>query len=97
MRLSRGSKPLEAMNRRVYENHAIFRFAVSIDNNLCRTEVFRQIASYPIPRDNLSWLDGLLWNNVFSNGCEWAVDPECISGHLRPSYWAHLKHEMGFP
>ncbi len=96
VRLARGSKPVEAMNRWMYENHTISLSTISTDNCLCRTQVIREIGGYPTPKDNLTWPDGLLWNNVFSNGYKWVVDPECISGHLRPSYWAHLKHEMGF-
>ncbi len=27
---------------------------------------------------------------------KWVIDDGCISGHLRPSYWSHLRHTVRF-
>ena len=96
LRVAKGSRPVEAMNRWMVENHEIALSTISIDNNLYRTDLIREVGGYPAAEDNFGWPDLLLWGKIFAKGYTWLVDPECISGHLRPSFWGHVKHEAGF-
>lgn len=97
LRLSRGSRPIEAMERWALEHNQLLKGMVSIDNNLYRTDIIRKLGGYPRSRPGEgNWPDGLLFNNVFRNGYKWVVDPECISGHFRPSFWGYVRHFIGF-
>jgi len=90
MRLVKGSKPLEAIERWMFERDRIAKWYYSIDNNLYKTEAIRDVGGYPY--DCRYSVDGLLRNNVFKHGLKWLVDNDCWSSHLRTSYSSYLRH-----
>jgi glycosyltransferase involved in cell wall biosynthesis len=90
MRLTRGSKPLEAIDRWMFERDRIAKWYYSIDNNLYRTELIREVGGYPY--DCRYSVDGLLRDKVFKHGMKWLVDNDCWSSHLRTSYGSYLRH-----
>lgn len=90
MRITKGSKPLEAIDKWMFDRDRIAKWYYSIDNNLYKTDAVKAVGGYPF--DCRYSVDGLLRNEVFKHGWKWVVDNSCWSYHLRGSYGSHLRH-----
>ena len=90
VRLSKGSKPLDSLERWSYDHGRLAIGFYSIDNNLYKTDIIRKIGGYPI--DCPMTADGLLRRKILAYGMQWVTDPECVSWHLRSSFPKYMRH-----
>lgn len=66
-------------------------FAVSIDNNIFRTRVVRQLGGFP--RICPVCTDTVLIKRTIENGFKWIIDKSVVSEHLRPNRGKFYEHE----
>jgi len=66
-------------------------FAVSIDNNLFRTRVVRQLGGFP--RVCPVCTDTVLIKWALERGFKWIIDKNVVSEHLRPNRGKFYEHE----
>jgi glycosyltransferase involved in cell wall biosynthesis len=90
IRLSKGSRSLEALDRSSYSR---WKWFYSLDNTMYKTDVIRRLNGYPVECPMSS--DGLLRRVILNNGLKWITDTGCVSWHLRPSFWDYLRHIIG--
>jgi glycosyltransferase involved in cell wall biosynthesis len=66
------------------------RFGLSMDNNIIRTKVIREIGGFPdlCP----TCMDVILMKILVSRGYKWVIDEKVISDHLRTSILGYAKH-----
>ncbi len=90
VRLSKGCRPLESLERWSYNHGRLAIGFYSIDNNLYKTDIIKKVGGYPI--DCPMTADGLLRRNVLAYGKQWVTDPNCVSWHLRSSFPKYISH-----
>ncbi|MEM2971973.1 MAG: glycosyltransferase [Candidatus Bathyarchaeia archaeon] len=67
------------------------RFGVSMDNNIFRTKIIRQLGGFP--NDCLVCTDTILMKKIiYETPYKWVIDINVISDHIRQSVKAHIKH-----
>lgn len=67
------------------------RFGVSMDNNIFRTKIIRQLGGFP--SDCLVCTDTILMKKIiYETPYKWVINVNVISDHIRQSVKAHIKH-----
>jgi ribosomal protein S26 len=67
------------------------RFGVSIDNNIFRTKVIRELGGFP--SDCLVCTDTILMKKILlETPYKWIIDTNVVSEHIRQSVKSHIKH-----
>jgi glycosyltransferase involved in cell wall biosynthesis len=66
------------------------RFGVSIDNNIIRTNVIKQLGGFP----NIcpTCMDVILMKKILKSGCIWIIDRNVVSEHVRTSVMQYSRH-----
>ncbi|MGQ9642166.1 MAG: glycosyltransferase [Candidatus Bathycorpusculaceae bacterium] len=67
-----------------------YRFGVSIDNNIIKTDVVKQLGGFP----NMcpTCMDVILMKMLFKSGYRWIIDKKVISRHMRTNIIRYAKH-----
>ena len=92
IRIFNGSRVFEAIEKYQLQTGRFPKWFYSLDNNLYKTKIIRQIGGYP--RLCPVSTDGVLRQAVLKAGYSWLTDLDCISYHLRRSYWHQLTHRI---
>jgi cellulose synthase/poly-beta-1,6-N-acetylglucosamine synthase-like glycosyltransferase len=67
------------------------RFGVSMDNNIFRTKIIRQLGGFP--NDCLVCTDTILMRKIiYETPYKWVIDMNVVSDHIRQSVKAHIEH-----
>ncbi len=92
IRIFRGSRVFEAVERYQLETGRFPKWFYSLDNTLYKTRIMREIGGYP--RVCPVSTDGVLRQAVLKAGYTWLTDLQCMSYHLRRGYWHQLTHQI---
>ncbi len=92
IRLLSGSSIMEKWDRWLFDHDRYAPWTFSIDNNLYRTEIIRQLGGFP--NDCPMSTDGLLREKVVQNGYQWITDDTVISEHYRKDFWSFMRGMM---
>jgi len=66
-------------------------FMLSIDNNIYKTEVIREIGGFPATCPIC--IDRNLWDKILDARYKWIIDKNVVSDHIRPGIVYELKHK----
>jgi len=92
VRLYRGSKTMQAIERWQYDSKLIPRWEFSIDNDLYRTQAVRNAGGFS--NECMASADGILRRSMFKKGYKWITDYSLVSGHIRKSFSEQFKHQL---
>lgn len=80
---------LRKLDEYVVERQVLF--TLSIDNNIYRTEIIRELGGFPASCP--ACIDRNLWDKILDAGYKWIMDKNVVSDHIRPGIVYELKHK----
>ena len=84
------NKVLRILEEYSIQSRLLSKAYYSIDNNIFRTRLFREIEGFPA-QDKIG-VDVALFNIVKKSRYKWVVDEDVISDHIRDSIIQHVRH-----
>jgi len=82
----------EYVYSRLKSNVDPIRFGVSMDNNIFKTKIIKQLGGFP--SDCLVCTDTILMKKIiYETPYKWVIDVNVVSDHIRQSIKTHIKHK----